>query len=124
MLRVGVGELSYTIDLQKFRFFVIGNTFQPTILKIVEGSTSPPSLLNEIDLLDAMEAHGIGTDMTHIQHITAIQNQSKFIIGSYKKSKQFFEKILNNSPPHPPRINMRTIFLKVPPLSDCPHTKL
>jgi DNA topoisomerase-3 len=48
-------------------------TFQPTRLEMVEGETTPPSPLQEADLIALMEKHGIGTDATHAEHIETIK---------------------------------------------------
>lgn len=40
-----------------------------------EGSTSPPSLLTEADLITLMDKHGIGTDATHAEHIETIKSR-------------------------------------------------
>ncbi|GBP35686.1 DNA topoisomerase 3-alpha [Eumeta japonica] len=53
-----------------------GQTFDPTVIEMVEGSTSPPNLLTEADLIALMEKHGIGTDATHAEHIETIKNRS------------------------------------------------
>lgn len=55
--------------------YEIGNTFEPTELDMVEGSTSPPSLLTEADLIALMDKHGIGTDATHAEHINTIKTR-------------------------------------------------
>lgn len=41
----------------------------------VEGSTSPPKLLTEAELIAIMEKHGIGTDATHAEHIETIKSR-------------------------------------------------
>ncbi|CAK1596337.1 unnamed protein product [Parnassius mnemosyne] len=53
-----------------------GQTFNPTSIDMVDGSTSPPNLLTEADLIALMEKHGIGTDATHAEHIETIKNRS------------------------------------------------
>ncbi|XP_067162434.1 DNA topoisomerase 3-alpha isoform X3 [Apteryx mantelli] len=50
-----------------------GSRFQPTTVEMVDGETSPPSLLTEADLIALMEKHGIGTDATHAEHIETIK---------------------------------------------------
>lgn len=37
-----------------------GQTFEPTLIEMVDGETSPPNLLTEADLIALMEKHGIG----------------------------------------------------------------
>ncbi|XP_019872230.2 DNA topoisomerase 3-alpha [Aethina tumida] len=52
-----------------------GDTFMPTVLEMAEGTTSPPKLLTEADLIALMEKHGIGTDATHAEHIETIKQR-------------------------------------------------
>ncbi|KFP87266.1 DNA topoisomerase 3-alpha, partial [Acanthisitta chloris] len=52
-----------------------GCRFQPTTVEMVDGETSPPSLLTEADLIALMEKHGIGTDATHAEHIETIKTR-------------------------------------------------
>lgn len=52
-----------------------GNIFDPTEISMPEGTTSPPSLLTEADLISIMEKHGIGTDATHAEHINTIKER-------------------------------------------------
>jgi len=52
-----------------------GTTFQPDVIEMVNGETSPPSLLTEADLIALMDKHGIGTDATHAEHIETIKNR-------------------------------------------------
>ncbi|XP_056643172.1 DNA topoisomerase 3-alpha [Diorhabda sublineata] len=53
----------------------VGDTFLPTLLDMVESSTTPPKLLTEADLIGLMEKHGIGTDATHAEHIDKIKSR-------------------------------------------------
>ncbi|XP_059047118.1 DNA topoisomerase 3-alpha isoform X1 [Achroia grisella] len=53
-----------------------GQRFTPTSIDMVDGSTAPPNLLTEADLIALMEKHGIGTDATHAEHIETIKNRS------------------------------------------------
>ncbi|XP_047505102.1 DNA topoisomerase 3-alpha isoform X7 [Pieris napi] len=53
-----------------------GQTFNPSSIDLVDGSTSPPNLLTEADLIELMDEHGIGTDATHAKHIEKIKKQS------------------------------------------------
>lgn len=53
-----------------------GQSFLPTVLEMLSGETSPPSLLTEADLIALMEKHGIGTDATHAEHIETIKNRN------------------------------------------------
>ncbi|CAB4066460.1 TOP3 [Lepeophtheirus salmonis] len=50
--------------------------FEPTSIDLVAGSTSPPNLLTEADLISLMDKHGIGTDATHAEHIETIKNRN------------------------------------------------
>lgn len=52
-----------------------GDTFPPTVFSMPEGSTSPPNLLTEADLIALMDKHGIGTDATHAEHINTIKER-------------------------------------------------
>jgi DNA topoisomerase III len=49
--------------------FVAGQRFAPTALTLQAGSTQPPHLLSEAELISLMDAHGIGTDATIPEHI-------------------------------------------------------
>lgn len=60
--------------------YQVGNTFQPTELSMPEGTTSPPNLLTEADLIALMDKNGIGTDATHAEHINTIKERGKIII--------------------------------------------
>ncbi|XP_064376158.1 DNA topoisomerase 3-alpha isoform X2 [Dromaius novaehollandiae] len=63
----------YTASLQVIPVYQKGSRFQPTTVEMVDGETSPPSLLTEADLIALMEKHGIGTDATHAEHIETIK---------------------------------------------------
>lgn len=52
-----------------------GQTFQPTDLTMDEGTTTPPSMLTEAELIALMDKHGIGTDATHAEHINTIKER-------------------------------------------------
>lgn len=43
---------------------------------MLDGSTCPPQLLTESELIALMEKHGIGTDATHADHIDTIQKRN------------------------------------------------
>mmetsp|Transcript_29616 Transcript_29616/g.47486 ORF Transcript_29616/g.47486 Transcript_29616/m.47486 type:complete len:143 (-) Transcript_29616:407-835(-) len=45
------------------------------MVKIVEGSTTPPSLLTESELVDKMHSNGIGTDATIADHVQKVQDR-------------------------------------------------
>lgn len=49
--------------------YVVGQQFIPTRLTLDSGTTSPPPLLSEADLLNCMDKAGIGTDATMHDHI-------------------------------------------------------
>lgn len=55
--------------------YQMGNTFEPSELSMIDGSTSPPALLTEADLIALMDKHGIGTDATHAEHINTIKTR-------------------------------------------------
>lgn len=57
--------------------YQVGNVFEPTELSMPEGTTSPPSLLTEADLIALMDKNGIGTDATHAEHINTIKQRGK-----------------------------------------------
>lgn len=67
--------------------YQIGNTFQPTELSMPEGSTSPPSLLTEADLIALMDKNGIGTDATHAEHINTIKQRGMQLLWKKIGSK-------------------------------------
>eukprot|EP00941_MAST-03F_sp_MAST-3F-sp1_P000957 g957.t1 len=52
--------------------FEIGAFFQPTSLTLHMGTTSPPDLISEEELLSIMDREGIGTDATCADHIKTI----------------------------------------------------
>ncbi|KAM3961071.1 LOW QUALITY PROTEIN: topoisomerase 3-alpha [Aphomia sociella] len=56
--------------------YQMDQTFTPTAIDLIDGSTSPPNLLTEADLIGLMEKHGIGTDATHAEHIETIKSRS------------------------------------------------
>ena len=49
--------------------------FQPTSIDMIDGSTEPPRLLTEADLIALMDKHGIGTDATHAEHIETVKSR-------------------------------------------------
>ncbi|XP_053608137.1 DNA topoisomerase 3-alpha [Plodia interpunctella] len=61
---------------KEIHVYQTGQTFRPTSIDMVDGSTSPPNLLTEADLIGLMEKHGIGTDATHAEHIETIKSRS------------------------------------------------
>ncbi|RCN48206.1 DNA topoisomerase [Ancylostoma caninum] len=44
-------------------------------LRVADGQTQPPELLNEADLIALMDKYGIGTDATHAEHIEKIKTR-------------------------------------------------
>ena len=52
-----------------------------------QGSTSPPNLLSETDLIGLMDKYGIGTDATHAEHIEKIQTRNYV---SLNRDRRFF----------------------------------
>ncbi|XP_050346470.1 DNA topoisomerase 3-alpha [Nymphalis io] len=61
---------------KEIHIYETGQVFNPTSIDMLEGSTSPPNLLTEADLIALMEKHGIGTDATHAEHIETIKSRS------------------------------------------------
>ncbi|KAI8901611.1 DNA topoisomerase [Globomyces pollinis-pini] len=52
--------------------FTEGETVEPSILEMNEGSTNKPNMLTEADLINIMDKSGIGTDSTIHEHIKKI----------------------------------------------------
>ncbi|XP_045448692.1 DNA topoisomerase 3-alpha [Melitaea cinxia] len=61
---------------KEIHVYETGQIFNPTSIDMIDGSTSPPNLLTEADLITLMEKHGIGTDATHAEHIEKIKSRS------------------------------------------------
>ena len=61
-------------------------TFRPEI-DLNQGTTSPPNLLSETDLIGLMDKYGIGTDATHAEHIEKIQIRNYV---SLNRDRRFF----------------------------------
>lgn len=53
----------------------IGTPVTVTEIAVKTGTTTPPELLSESDLLSLMDEHGIGTDATAHEHIKTIQER-------------------------------------------------
>lgn len=66
-----------------------GETFEPTVLEMVAGKTSAPSLLTEADLIALMDKHGIGTDATHAEHIETIKKRGKKTLCSGYQTNEY-----------------------------------
>lgn len=52
--------------------FTVGEKLMPTLIKMLEGSTTAPPLLSEPELIKLMDKEGIGTDATIAEHIQKI----------------------------------------------------
>jgi DNA topoisomerase IA len=63
------------LTVPKVAAFQIGDTFIPKKMEMTAGTTAPPLLLSESDLIAEMDKNGIGTDATIAQHISTIQVQ-------------------------------------------------
>lgn len=55
--------------------FTVGQSLTPDAVVMHEGTTQPPPLLSEANLITMMDQHGIGTDATIAQHIKTIQDR-------------------------------------------------
>ncbi len=58
-----------------------GDTFMPDDLMMHEGTTQPPPLLKEHDLIALMDTNGIGTDATIAEHIQKVKDRVKHYIS-------------------------------------------
>ena len=65
-----------------------GQTFQPTTLEMVDGSTSPPPLLTEADLIALMEKHGIGK-YCNLKFFIIIPELLKMLLHTYVRPNCF-----------------------------------
>ncbi|KAL9183480.1 hypothetical protein ACHAXT_004336 [Thalassiosira profunda] len=54
----------------------VGSRITPTSLMMKDGSTQPPQLISEVELIALMDRNGIGTDATIAQHITTILDRN------------------------------------------------
>ncbi|KAK7791153.1 hypothetical protein R5R35_013322 [Gryllus longicercus] len=70
---------------KEIHVYEVGEQFRPNI-EMADGTTSPPKLLTEADLIALMEKHGIGTDATHADHIETIK--SRLYVGL--ENEKFF----------------------------------
>jgi DNA topoisomerase-3 len=59
--------------------FVQGQQVFPSTVDLVQGTTSPPSLLTEAELIGLMDSNGIGTDATIHEHIAKVIERSYVI---------------------------------------------
>ncbi|KAH6633732.1 DNA topoisomerase 3-beta [Boeremia exigua] len=64
---------------QQLPQYVVGETFQPTEVNMLDGKTSAPSYLTEPELIALMDVNGIGTDATMADHIGRIQDREYVI---------------------------------------------
>lgn len=55
--------------------FTLNERFEPAEAMIADGHTSAPSYLTEPDLIALMDANGIGTDATMVEHISKIKER-------------------------------------------------
>ncbi|GJJ71382.1 DNA topoisomerase III [Entomortierella parvispora] len=67
--------------------FIQGEQFTPSSFKMVEGSTTSPSLLTESQLIALMDERGIGTDATISDHIKTITDRE--YVKRSKQGKEF-----------------------------------
>lgn len=70
---------------KEIRDYHEGEEFVPSSIDLVEGSTEPPQLLTEADLIALMDKHGIGTDATHAEHIETIKQRTYIGIAENDK---------------------------------------
>ncbi|KAF7987953.1 hypothetical protein HCN44_004769 [Aphidius gifuensis] len=75
----------WIIDSETFNKYKIGQKFKPTKIDLIEKQTLPPSLLNEVQLLDLMNEHGIGTKKTYANSMQKVidNNYAKFKNNKY-----------------------------------------
>jgi DNA topoisomerase-3 len=55
--------------------FAVGQRFTPAALLLSDGSTQPPPMLAEHELIAVMNEQGIGTDATIPEHIAKVQDR-------------------------------------------------
>jgi DNA topoisomerase-3 len=60
--------------------YVVGQRFEPTELRLDESATAAPPLLSEVDLLQKMENHQIGTDATQAAHIEKVVGERGYAV--------------------------------------------
>ena len=60
--------------------YVAGQRFEPSELRLDESATAAPPLLSEVDLLQKMENHGIGTDATQATHIEKVVGERGYAV--------------------------------------------
>ncbi|KAF9886074.1 DNA topoisomerase [Aspergillus nanangensis] len=70
------------VSSQQLPTFEMGETFEPTEAKVVDGKTSPPNYLTEPELIGLMDANGIGTDATMAEHIAKIKDREYVAVHS------------------------------------------
>ena len=60
--------------------YFVGQQFEPTELRLDESATAAPPLLSEVDLLQKMENHQIGTDATQAAHIEKVVGERGYAV--------------------------------------------
>ena len=61
---------------QQLPRYAVGETFELTEAKMLDGQTTAPGYLTEPELIALMDANGIGTDATMADHISRIKERS------------------------------------------------
>lgn len=69
--------------------FMEGEDFIPTEFSMKEGTTSPPTLLTESQLIALMDKNGIGTDATIADHIKTITKR-EYVVRSKREKEYVF----------------------------------
>ncbi|KAJ9637298.1 DNA topoisomerase [Coniosporium apollinis] len=64
------------VSSQQLPNFTVGETFEPTEAKMLDGKTTAPGFLTEPELIALMDANGIGTDATMAEHIAKIKERA------------------------------------------------
>lgn len=79
---------------QQLPNFQLGEQFEPTEAKIVEGKTTPPNYLTEPELIALMDANGIGTDATMAEHIAKIKEREFVAVRSRRNGRSSVQEFL------------------------------
>ena len=66
--------------------FKLGQKFSPDKITSGTGTTCPPNLLNEADLITLMEKYEIGTDATHAEHIETIKSRGYVMLSNQRNN--------------------------------------